>query len=351
MRPNIFDIATKELSQDAFITWLLKWADKSEHTVDEKDLQLHLCAQEFVQQLIAKQHPGIISEPYRVVAGRQWKNIDIWAEVYSNTENFLIIIEDKIHSGEHSNQLAKYKEMASRWCIEEKFKLVCIYLKTGSEPESSLKIIQEEHGFSIFSRKDFIMLLDKYEKIDNHILIDYRKWLRDIENSYRAYEIKNINEWNDQCWIGFYQFIEKEIGLINWHYVNPPAGGGFWNACINWENWGDYPVYLQIEQGKLCFKISTDPYDVEIPEGFNRSKIRNDLYSIIISKANLAELKEIRRPDRFGNGKYMTVAMVDRDVWLGEGNFPINKEKVIKGIIKYKEFLTSCLKLETDSRS
>ena len=28
MRPNIFEIATKELSQDAFITWLLQYADE-----------------------------------------------------------------------------------------------------------------------------------------------------------------------------------------------------------------------------------------------------------------------------------------------------------------------------------
>jgi len=27
MRPNIFDIATKDLNQDAFNTWLLKLAD------------------------------------------------------------------------------------------------------------------------------------------------------------------------------------------------------------------------------------------------------------------------------------------------------------------------------------
>lgn len=26
-KPNLFSIATKELSQDAFITWLLQWAD------------------------------------------------------------------------------------------------------------------------------------------------------------------------------------------------------------------------------------------------------------------------------------------------------------------------------------
>ena len=29
MKPNLFSIATKELSQDAFITWLLQWADDS----------------------------------------------------------------------------------------------------------------------------------------------------------------------------------------------------------------------------------------------------------------------------------------------------------------------------------
>ncbi len=27
MKPNLFKIATKELSQGAFFTWLLQWAD------------------------------------------------------------------------------------------------------------------------------------------------------------------------------------------------------------------------------------------------------------------------------------------------------------------------------------
>ena len=35
MKPNIFDIATKELSQDAFITWLLAFADNDNQQYDK----------------------------------------------------------------------------------------------------------------------------------------------------------------------------------------------------------------------------------------------------------------------------------------------------------------------------
>ena len=45
-RPNIFKIATKELSQDGFFTWLLKWADPTYNT------DLHDCAQKFVELLV-----------------------------------------------------------------------------------------------------------------------------------------------------------------------------------------------------------------------------------------------------------------------------------------------------------
>ena len=36
MKPNIFDIATKELNQDAFITWLLQFADIKYQSADPK---------------------------------------------------------------------------------------------------------------------------------------------------------------------------------------------------------------------------------------------------------------------------------------------------------------------------
>ena len=97
-RPNIFEIATKELSQDAFITWLLKWADDSCKNLDE---DLHQCGKEFVSILIKNQYPNFSEFINKVEAGRQWENIDVWAEV---NDKYFIIIEDKINSSEHSDQ-------------------------------------------------------------------------------------------------------------------------------------------------------------------------------------------------------------------------------------------------------
>ena len=47
--PNIFDFATSELSQDAFLCWLIAWADSSQI---ENDETLNNCACAFVKGLI-----------------------------------------------------------------------------------------------------------------------------------------------------------------------------------------------------------------------------------------------------------------------------------------------------------
>lgn len=339
MRPNIFDIATKELHQDAFIAWLLQWAEPANKQFDE---QLNLCGQEFIQKLVSTQHQGNISTFLKVEAGRQWESIDVWAEVFTSEGNYLIIIEDKTFASEHSDQLLKYKKSGEDFCLEVDFKLVCIYLKTGSEPEKDLRAIRSK-GFSTFSRHDFIKLLSGYKNIDDSIFRDFADRLERLEAAYNAFETTIINKWNDPCWIGFYQFLEKEIDLVAWHYVNPPAGGGFWNACLNWEDWAGFPVYIQIEQGKLCFKIATHPDEIYYEEAFNRNEKRNEWHRVLISQSQKIGLTEIRKPDRFGSGNYMTTAMVDRDKWLGNGEAIIDKVQVIATLKKYKEFLKGCL--------
>lgn len=148
MRPNIFDIAPKELNQDAFITWLLSWADPSNGQYDDK---LHLCGQQFIKLLVASQHETGMGEIKNVEAGRQWENIDVWAEVYTTLDNYLIIIEDKTFSSESAGQLITYKAKGEAYCEENNLKLVCVYLKTGSEPKKVLNSIVEK-GYSTFRR-------------------------------------------------------------------------------------------------------------------------------------------------------------------------------------------------------
>lgn len=336
MKPNIFDISPKELSQDAFIAWLLQWADISNK---EYNNDLSRCGSEFVTSLIKKKNPNFNVQIYNVQAGRQWNNIDVWAVV---NDQYFIIIEDKTYSKQHSGQLATYKSIAEKWCEEQNYeKPICIYLKTGNESLQSLKKVINE-GFEIYNRKEFIILLNNHD-LKNDIFIDFKSRLNRIEQLNHKWENKVIKDWNGNDWQGFFQFLEGEIDLIGWDYVNNP-NGGFWNAVLNWDYWGIYPVYLQTEEYKLCFKISTDPNEpVVMPKNVTRTGIRNNLSSLILNSAIEEGVSTIRRPDRFGNGKYMTVAMVDAENWLGNREEVINKELVVERLLYFKSFLVKTI--------
>ena len=162
--------------------------------------------------------------------------------------------------------------------------------------------------------------------------------MTNLEKLSTAFEHKPLDEWNGNDWQGFFKLIETKINILKWHYVNNP-NGGFWNAILNWEYWGDYPVYIQLEEGKLCFKLSTDPDDIDLPDNFDRTNTRNELYNLIIEKATALGLNEIRKPDRFGNGKYMTVAIVDKENWLANEKGFVNAQKVVENLTKYLNFL------------
>lgn len=329
MKPNIFDIATKELSQDAFITWLLTFADNDNQQYDK---ELNLCAKEFVSMLIKKQIPNFNDPIDTVKAGRQWENIDIWAEVNGK---YLIIIEDKTISSEHSNQLERYKEIAEKWCLEKKYETpICIYLKTENESLSIFNAIKEK-GYAIFHRTDFIILFNNHKNIKNNIFIDFRERITNIEKLSTEFLKKSLNDWNGYDWQGFFLSLEKQKSVCKWGFANNRSGG-FWYAIVNWEYRGDYPVYIQLEQDKLCFKLSTEEVDLSSSE---RSIVRNELYNLIIEKANALGLDEIRKPDRFGNGKYMTVAIVDKENWLANEKGFVNAQKVVENLTKYLNFL------------
>jgi hypothetical protein len=76
-----------------------------------------------------------------------------------------------------------------------------------------------------------------------------------------------------------------------------------------------------------------------MPENVTRSEIRNKLCNLIISKSKEFGFNNIRRPNRFGNGKYMTVAIVDRVNWLGADNSKIDKKAVANLLETYKDFI------------
>lgn len=68
---------------------------------------------------------------------REWQNIDIFVRDESN--HLAVLIENKVQSGEHSDQLVRYYECVARECTG--WKIVPIYLSIESEKPSDERFI------------------------------------------------------------------------------------------------------------------------------------------------------------------------------------------------------------------
>jgi hypothetical protein len=321
-KPNLFEISTKELSQDAFFTWLLHWASPGNRQYDEK---LNACAVDFVKFLANKD-----LEITKAETNRQWKNIDICVDV---NDKYLIIIEDKTFTGEHSNQLERYKKDAEDWCRENGRELICIYLKTGTESKSSIYNV-ESKGFRHINRCDLINFFKNHSDIENNIYVDFIERITNLEAAEKAFETAKIKEWNWECWMGFYSYLDSVLGIVGWEYVPNPAGGflGLWWHFLNWK---ECSVYLQIEEGDLCFRIG--------PVEKDRGNAREEWHNILMAKAREDNRSEIMKPNRFGSGLWMTVARVERKNWLGDDDEVLDKQKVVEKLKEYEHFLEKCL--------
>ncbi len=329
MKPNLFALATKELSQDAFITWLLQWADSECRKLNPA---LNAVASEFVKRLISLQStpPEHLS---RVKAGRQRESIDVWAEV---NDSHLIVIEDKTGSGQHSDQLARYRKTGEEWCRQHKCELICVYIKTHSDSSLNLKKVAVQ-GFEVFNRRELLGLLDAHE-IESDIYNDFRDRLRELEGNESSFLEKRIGEWKADQWKGLYQQIERSRGLVNWGYVPNPSGG-FWNAVLNWLKCDGVNPYMQIEQGNLCFKVG------EVYE--DRRAVRERFHHLLMG--GVLPGMRLERPGRFGSGNFMTVAIIPRSAWLGGDDEILDIDAVIARLNLYESWFVGVIEAEQNT--
>ena len=320
-RPNIFSFATSELSQDAFICWLIRLADES---YKDSNNELHELGLKFVNLLTGISEDEI----HKVTVGRKWENIDIWVEI---NDNVILIIEDKTETSIHDDQLNRYKENVKSEYKGMRNEQYFVYIKTGNEPKVTLSEI-EECGYKIVKRHDFLSILNLYLGNDPFV-VDFRNHIQSIENKTQEFKTKSVDKWDWYAWQGFYMSLEDQIDQIDWSYVANPSGGflGAWWHKTNVKDY-DAKLYLQFEQNKFCFKIYY--------EGDDRTNIRNLYYGRLMGKAS--QYPEITKPVRFGCGTYMTIGIVNSDYLFGNDvvdlNFIVNKlheyEKLLDMIAK-----------------
>lgn len=317
MKPNLFKWATSELSQDAFICWLIEWA-KPEH----KGELLNQCASKLIED-ISDIEPSTIEN---LDVKRQYKNIDILVVV---NENKAILIEDKVHTKNHGNQLLRYAELLGKEFEKENISLV--YFKTGDQ--SNYREV-EEKGYRTYKRSDFLSLLKSGEKegIKNEIFLDFLTYLNRIDDSVNSYQNLPISEWHWDSWKGFYIELQKQLKQGDWDYV-PQKNGGFlgfwWNGNSKEFDDTKFEYYLQLEQSKLCFKL--------YPHNRERAReIRSFYRSLLYSKAEEHNIR-IYQNGRIGN--YMTVAALSEDVRKTDENGIIDIEKTIQEIKRIQKMI------------
>ncbi len=181
MRPNLFWYATSELSQDAMLWWFLSWADKKQKS---EDPNIHKVGIAFIDSIYEKTSIKAPSIYESIEIRQQDGGIDILCIVNGDTA---IIIEDKVGTKQHSEQLPRYKEYVSKLKFPAD-KILSIYLQTRDQ--SDYREV-EKHGYMVYERQTLLKVLESVagnaacEKSD--ILSSYTCYLRKIENDVQSF--------------------------------------------------------------------------------------------------------------------------------------------------------------------
>ena len=318
--PNLFHYATKELSQDAMICWLIAWAGQGKGTGPEQE-ELRRCGLRFVSALLNHNRddkdPIKLEEDVETEIHPQDRRIDVLARI---NRKHVLLIEDKTVTKDHSEQLSRYYDDVvkggTQFCEVLERDLYPVYLKTGNHALADDHHIESETNYKVFNRTDFLNVLNGYEG-RNSILLDFRQYLQKLEgqtNSYTGWTRYAGRECK-HAWEGFYRHLEGELDNgarleIGWGDVHNPSGGflGFY-----WWPSDNDELYLQIEGGpgkaaRLCFKVDARS-DIEEQESLQRSWHERVL---------AAGGQQVVKPDVMRRGKTMTVAWWNDD-WLAFG--------------------------------
>lgn len=229
-RPNIFEYANRELSQDAIVCWLLACLHSSDPVC--KEIGLNFIRFIFSDDSIEENE--IILEPES--PHKQYCHMDVYAIVYLRGKIYPIIFENKTDTYLHDDQLKKYCLQVADW-MSRKYKrkktylqtmsdifsrdgepcewgsLVCVYMKTGyvfSWQKAELakisaeipKAIHESVNSQIKVTIKEIYLEDMMQCLENmtcdYLLEDYRSVL-ERKNGQISSALENVMKSAEDC--------------------------------------------------------------------------------------------------------------------------------------------------------
>ena len=190
---NLFNYATKELSQDAFLMWLMA------NYNCEEDKQLKDVSRKFICKLFEINNIDINeNEILNAKVYPQKNKIDIYAIIdIKDKGKYGVFIEDKTLSFEH-NQLAKYNNNIENIKKNDKLNYVLkIYYKSHLIDNEERKRINDAK-WTEFSFDEIYNFFIEYKDVNNIILSQYSKYLEKLyldSNNKEKPNDNNINAW------------------------------------------------------------------------------------------------------------------------------------------------------------
>lgn len=337
-KPNLFKYATKELSQDAFICWLLDWAHDEYKAQDEN---LHNLGVFFLKSLMAKR--GLESKKinsFQIL--RQHKKIDVLVLINTTlgavdkskkppADSLAIIIEDKVGAGLTNNQLERYYETVLKMRFNEN-QIVPIYFRTKDKLDLSAI---HKYGYKSYMRNEFLSLLSTFS-VDNDILKDFKDFWQKVEDDTNSYENEVVGNWNNQAWIGFYKALRQDLGegtngLSNKRNQNSSPTFG----PLFVQEKQDYKLYIRLCEKRINFTVEVGNKDNE-----RRKLIRKKwLSGSILVGRDVSGLGEIQRAKRVDVGKEMTIGYIEN--YVNEENGKVNIDKTLANLKNVEQFLKS----------
>lgn len=353
-RPNLFEFATSELSQDAFLCYLLSFS-KNEYN---KNFPLEYeFSRTFIEFMLGK--VGLDIEVESIEIKKQYKNIDVLLIV---NDQYYLVIEDKTNTNERKDQIKSYIKELGKEISEKNIKGV--YFKTGDESLQNYR--NKEYPY--INREMIINLFKKY-KGNNLIFNDFISNLQDMQNKRDRYLKVHPKKFEWVETIGFYNALDDEFErlkeenifpkdiIFNWGYT-PNQNGGF--MCYYFQNVVNLvgeSFYLQIEKIKVkdskeeqkrntCWTEKEVPYsDITLvlkrcSENKN-IKISYDVLELFKKKFEKKfKDKKLLKPNKFSKGTWMTQVLINDYIALDDKETIDIKETALN-ITEYLDLVIS----------
>lgn len=206
---NIFDFATKELSQDAFLMWLLE---------NYEDEEIGEFAKYFLLKMINEKEDSKITNLKTRAQCKDLHNADVLIECKINDKDVAIVLEDKVYTRQHDSQLEKIEEeMKKMYKDRKKF---YIFYKTGFVIKEEFRDINNNNkSWRIFNSYDINECFEKFygnKVITNMLLSMYRDYIKDLVTMFNISDDDVIDEskkeWGMKSnkWVALFDQIESQ---------------------------------------------------------------------------------------------------------------------------------------------